>query len=176
MCIYNVDRLNQQSTMFEKAGVVTLCIFKSTPQNIAKLSSASKSGDSVTLSDKKGAVFESFMVPKSTWAMLNGVVDMIKNFGKYKGKMDVPAIMKDSGGNVNQMRQLPADFMIDEDGVIVDLYRAEKMSDQMSFDRVEAFIPEDVRCKCKKKDCIVPRCREAYQEIRREAEQMLFTG
>lgn len=29
------------------------------------------------------------------------------------------------------------------------------MDDFMSFERVEEFIPEDKRCKCNKKDCIV---------------------
>mmetsp|Transcript_30747 Transcript_30747/g.55705 ORF Transcript_30747/g.55705 Transcript_30747/m.55705 type:complete len:90 (-) Transcript_30747:237-506(-) len=86
--------------------------------------------------------------------------------------------MKDSRGgtNMSQARQLPAEFMIDEDGVIVDLFRAEKMIDHMPFERVEAFIPEGKRCRCNKKDCIVPRCRENYNQIRKESEAMLFIG
>lgn len=66
-------------------------------------------------------------------------------------------MLSDTNGmmNVNKMRQLPADFLINEDGVIVDLFRAKQMSDHMPFERVEAIIPEEKRCKCNKKDCIV---------------------
>lgn len=87
-------------------------------------------------------------------------------------------MLSDTNGmmNVNKMRQLPADFLINEDGVIVDLFRAKQMSDHMPFERVEAIIPEEKRCKCNKKDCIVPRCRQSYEAIRREAEAMIFLG
>lgn len=87
-------------------------------------------------------------------------------------------MLSDTNGmmNVSKMRQLPADFLINEDGVIVDLFRAKQMSDHMPFERVEAIIPEEKRCKCNKKDCIVPRCRQNYEAIRREAEAMIFWG
>lgn len=174
--------------MFKNAGVVTLCIFKSTPQNIARYNLTSHNKDSIAmsekqgsgvfksfiaLSDKKGSAFKSFMVGKSTRAAMQGAIEMIKNFGKYRQVIDISAMMKDASGATN-MRQLPADFMINEDGIIVDLLRAESMNDHMSFERVEAFIPEENRCRCNKKDCIVPRCRETYEEIKRGSQ--IFMG
>lgn len=148
ICVYNVDRLKQHSDMFKKAGVVTLCIFKSTPQNIVNYSPASSSEDAIALSDTNGSVFKTFMVKKSTRATMNGTVDLLKSFRKCKHVINVSA-------DTSQIRQLPADFMINEDGVIVDLYRAERMGDHMTFERVEAFIPEEKRCRCSKRDCIV---------------------
>lgn len=149
--------MRQQAAMFKKAGVITLCIFKSTPQNIAKYSSASSNGDVIALSDTKGSVFNSFMVPKSTRAAINGSIHILKNLRKYRQVLDVSGALRDTSGgtNLNQLRQLPADFMIDEDGLIVDLLRAEHMTDHMPFERVERFIPKDKRCKCNRKECIV---------------------
>ena len=166
--MYNVDRLKQQAAMFKKAGVVTLCIFKSTPSSISKYSAASGCTDNpIALSDKKGSVFKSFMIKKSTWAAIGGSMDIVSNWGKYKPK--VFNALKDTryGTNLNQLRQLPADFMINEDGVIVDLLRAEKMSDYMPFERVEKFIPEERRCKCNKKDCIVSIYRSSMLEVKK---------
>ena len=49
---------------------------------------------------------------------------------------------------MSKAAQLPADFMIDEDGVIVDLFQAKRFTDHMPFERVEEFIPEEKRCRC----------------------------
>ena len=67
--------------------------------------------------------------------------------------------------SVSGMRLLPADFLIDESGVIVDLFRAESPAKQhMPFERIEAFIPEGKRCRCNKRDCISPTCQRNYVE------------
>ena len=52
---------------------------------------------------------------------------------------------------MSKAAQLPADFMIDEDGVIVDLFQAKRFTDHMPFERVEEFIPEEKRCRCNRK-------------------------
>jgi peroxiredoxin len=155
--VYNIDRLRQQAEMFNNAGVVTLCVFRSTSQNIAKYSTATRTEGVIALSDKQGSVFKKFMIKKSTRAAIQGTIEMLKSYKKYKQVIDVSAALKDTRGGTNmaQIRQLPADFMIDEDGVIVDLFRAENMMDHMPFERVEAFIPDEKRCRCHKKDCIV---------------------
>ena len=72
--------------------------------------------------------------------------------------------------------QLPATFMINEDGLVVDLFRADNLLDSMPFERLEAFIPDDKRCKCNKHDCIASRCRKEYEECKREAEAGIFLG
>ena len=75
----------------------------------------------------------------------------------------------------SQVREatLPATFMINEEGVIIDLHRAQKPDDYVPFERVEAFIPEEKRCKCNKQNCISPRCRETYEIIKRESDMMI---
>ena len=68
--------------MFGRAGVVMLCVFRSTPHYIAKYNSeVSKAGeDSLTLSNEKGLVFKTFTVKRSAAAMFHGTPEFIKNY------------------------------------------------------------------------------------------------
>lgn len=139
--------------MFKAADIVTLCVFRSIPENIAMYGPSIKGEDSFALSDKKGKVFVAYNVPKSTRAMITGTGNMMKNFGRFKKGINFSGMMRDA--RPSKMAQLPADFMIDQNGVIVDLFRSENMMEHMPFDRIEAFIPGEKRCRCNKKDCIV---------------------
>lgn len=172
LCQYNVDRMKQQADTLARADIVMICIFRSTPENITLFASSKMATGNIALSDKKGTVYSAFQLKKTTAAeFFAGSIDFAKNMKKYKPYMSLSG-WKDSP----QPRQLPADFMIDEKGVIVDLFRAKKPQDHMPFERVEAFIPEDKRCKCNKKECLSPRCREEYAEIKRQSAAMLFMG
>jgi len=171
-----VDRLKQQAAMFAQAGVVMLCVFRSTPHYVAKYNSeVSEAGkDSLTLSDEKGLVFKAFTVKKSPSVMFQATAEIIKNYKKYK--FEYMSISNETHGKgVTKSMQLPADFMIDENGVIVDLFRAKHVTEHMAFERVEEFIPKEKRCRCNGKDCIVPRCRKNHEESRRQWEE-IYTG
>ena len=104
-----------------------------------------------------------------------GAAELISNMSKYKQFLDVSFTTREKPG-FKQTTQLPADFLIDEDGIIVDLLRAAKPQEHMAFERIEAFVPKEKRCNCHKKDCISPTCRRIYEEIRKDSEAMLFTG
>ena len=148
--------MRQQTDLFKKAGVVTLSVYQSTPENVKRYGPASESDTSLALSDTKGHAFKKFMLPKSLRAAVGGSFAILAQ-SRFRRFIKLLNALRDAcwGTNMDMIRQLPGDFMINEDGVIVDLFRAEKMIDQMPFDRVEAFIPEENRCKCNKKDCIV---------------------
>jgi len=173
ICLYSVDRMKQQNDLLTRADIVTICVYRSTPKNIEKFASKHMSDDFVALSDKKGGVYISFQVKRSFPAVLRSTGLGLKNLKQLLPYMRVDNT--DFVGN-GQHNQLPADFMIDEDGIIVDLFRARIIQDHMPFDRVEAFIPENKRCKCNKKDCISPRCRKEYEEIKKEDMALLHVG
>jgi len=161
--------------MLERASIVTVSIYRSTPFAIKKYASASISPDVVALSDREGAVYTSYQVKQSTFAVfLSGPTHVAKNFRKYKPHMNLRGMMVGVSEKSAPHKQLPADFLINEDGVIVDLFRAETVSDHMPFERVEAFIPEGKRCRCNKQDCVSPRCRKEYTNIRRQS--IIYTG
>ena len=166
--------------MLQRAGVVVISIFQSTPESVKKyVQRKSEREDTLLLSDRKGKVYRSFSL-KSGSIVAAVCPEMCKNLRKYKAYMDIPALAKDmvsqsSGGPLAQAK-LPAIFLIDEEGIIVDLFRAETFIDHMPLERIDAFIPENRRCKCNRKDCITYRCREMYEDIRQQAEAMIFTG
>jgi len=180
MCLYNVDRLRQQASLLQKAEIVTLCIFRSAP-TMLKRAAEGTNEDTYTLSDVNGSVYTKFQVKSN---LKRGILSMggriyrymSAPFGKYSSYFDLKMIRKDLQGEGRDAakNQLPADFLIDDNGIIVDVFRSKKPQDHMRFDRIEAFIPKEKRCKCKKKDCISPTCRENYAQIRKEAESMTW--
>jgi len=175
VCLYNADRMKQQSEMLARSGIVTITIVNSNPQYIGRLISPTLANCSIVLSDKKGSVYSTFELGQAS--LSHGPVVIAKNLKTLKPFLKTFATnLMDAGLNTTIMKQLPADFMISEDGVIMDLLRAEKFTDHMSFDRIEACVPENRRCKCYTKDCLSPRCRKEYEEIRNDATALLHVG
>jgi len=134
--------------------------------------------DTHTLSDVKGSVYKKFQVKQlGTIATMKSKLTLmpkiLKEDGKYHPYLDMKMISEDKEGVDAAMKQLPADFLIDENGIIVDLFRSKKPNESMEFERIEAFIPKDKRCNCNSKYCISPTCRENYEQIRKDAESML---
>mmetsp|Transcript_21075 Transcript_21075/g.42163 ORF Transcript_21075/g.42163 Transcript_21075/m.42163 type:complete len:147 (+) Transcript_21075:390-830(+) len=135
--------------------------------------------DTHTLSDVKGSVYKKFQVKPSVKGFISGMSLLPKIMGKngkYYSYFDIRMASKDNKGGIKAQLQLPADFLIDENGIIVDVHRSKKTQDYIGFERIEAFIPKEKRCSCNKKDCISPACRETYAQIRKDAEAMLYLG
>lgn len=178
-----MDRLKQQAALLKKAEIVTLCIFRSTPAMLKRVADGT-SDDTHALSDRKGSVYNKFQVKPNFKAVIKADIAPSEIFGKngkFKAYINYGRIFKDTSGaltpdGAKAQFQLPADFLIDENGIIVDLFRSKTPQDHMEFERIEAFIPKNKRCKCTKKDCISPNCRENYEQIRKDAESMLFVG
>ena len=173
--------MKQQTDMLIKAGIVTITIFQSSTDNLLKYSDATVSNNDATvlLSDERGVAYNSFMVNKQETrrAIISYNKEMSKNQDVYKKFMvtkTIPAqlsFIKDHRKQLfTQPARTPAIYLINEEGVICDLFRAETLTDSMPFDRIEAFIPEERRCRCNKKDCLTSNCRKNYEEIRKETE------
>jgi peroxiredoxin len=166
--------MKQQSEMLQRGGIITICIFQSTPENIAKYTK--EKGMSLLLSDQECAVYNSWAGKKSSSFILVYGREIKSNIKRYKQYTNNEAFKEDVGAKSLTAAQLPATFLINEDGEIVDLFRADGVTDHMPLERVEAFIPEQKRCKCNKKDCISSQCRENYEEIKRQSEAFLYMG
>lgn len=126
------------------------------------------------LSDQKCTVYTTFAgeITKTVAEVYGDELTVNeKRYKPYWTKEFTEAFNKEVG--MLKPSQLPACFLINEDGEIVDLFRADSVTDHMSFERIEAFIPEAKRCKCYKKDCISARCRKEYDEIKKSDQAML---
>mmetsp|Transcript_25835 Transcript_25835/g.46809 ORF Transcript_25835/g.46809 Transcript_25835/m.46809 type:complete len:251 (+) Transcript_25835:121-873(+) len=175
VCQYSLDRMKQQSEMLTRLGIVTITIVNSNPEYIGRLISPKLDNYSIILSDKKGSVYSTFDLGKTSSPTLGLGLKNMKTLKPFM-KATAMDMMMDAGFNTAILKQLPADFMISEDGVIMDLLRAETGLDHMSFARIEACVPDNKRCRCYTKDCLSPRCRKEYDEIRKDATALLYVG
>jgi len=75
ICLYNIDRLNQQAALLKKAEIVTLCIFRSTPEMMKRVADGT-SEDTHTLSDRKGSVYNKFQVKRNFKAVINASIEV----------------------------------------------------------------------------------------------------
>ena len=127
----------------------------------------------LALSDKKGLAYKAYKVKRSTKLVYQGLNATWKNRKAFRQYVDLVAgHLKDA--SVGAARILPADFLIDEGGVIVDVHRADSPANpHMPYERIEAFIPEGKRCKCDKGDCISPKCRENYAKQTKKEKEVL---
>jgi peroxiredoxin len=156
--------MKEQYKMLNRAGIVTLCVFRSPPSHIANYAASVHDHNLLTLSDEKGSVYKAYMVGKSASGFLRDAAKMIKNLPKYKKFVHPGGMAK----GATKVTQLPADFLIDENGMI----KRVVMGGLMTFEQLEEFIPKEKRCKCNKQDCISRTCREQYELIRKESEAM----
>ena len=159
--------MKKQYAMLNRGGITTICVFRSTPTIVNKY--VGQTSSLIALSDTDGGTYARFTVGKSTTRFMQDGLKMMKNIRKYKDHIHVGGLMKE----IHKGRQLQADFVIDEQGIIVDCAIGSKILD---FERLESHIPKERRCNCNAKDCISPRCRETHAEILRESERMLYIG
>lgn len=159
----------------KQAGITTVCIFRSTPADVKKRLS-DLGADSIALSDRKGVVYNLFQVKRSAKSVFHGTIEGVNK--KYKQYSSVSMILKETSGKDGSKAglQLPADFCIDENGIVVDVFRAERIQDHMPLDRIEKFVPVEKRCQCSKKSCLFPRCRRRFDEIMKDSSAMLYLG
>lgn len=165
--------MKQQSAFFAKAGIITISIFGSSQGNIQKYARQHVANETVVLSDDEGRVYEDFQVKRGTIkTAFYAPFVLLTNLKKYTKFMDMSA-NEPSGPDAWKAKHLPADFLINEEGIVVDLFRAERPQDHMPISRIEVFVPHNKRCGCNKQHCIFTWCRENYKEIRKESEAML---
>lgn len=161
LCQCNIDKIRKQYAMLIEAGILVICISGNTTKNVSKYASKHLGGSLIVLNDKKGEIYNRYKMQESSK----------KNRNKIINHLTLRSI-KDAC--VNGMRLYPADFFINEDGTIDDLYRSEMpMKTAIPIEKLEAFLPNG-RCQCKKSDCLSPRCRNSYRrQTKRETAILL---
>ena len=71
--------------MLARAGIVTVCIYRSTPEHVSQFAGKHVSARSLALSDRKGTVYDAFSVKRSTAAVLiRGQIQVLKDYSKIK--------------------------------------------------------------------------------------------
>lgn len=99
VCKYNFDRMKQLTNMLGLSGIITICIFQSTPENLNKY--MKDKSNLILLSDTKGETYDTYVAKKASGILaFSSGVTMAKNTRRYKQYIDIPAIkamMNDTG-------------------------------------------------------------------------------
>uniref|UniRef100_A0A6U6KRI9 Uncharacterized protein n=1 Tax=Odontella aurita TaxID=265563 RepID=A0A6U6KRI9_9STRA len=172
--MYNIDRRKKQNNYLKAAGIKVICIFQSPPESLRLSLLKEKTTPFIMLADPKRTVYKKYQVRRSKVGILLGAVNAVSS---GKTMQIAKFITKKSMKSEGKVDSLPADFLIDETGVIVDMIQARHVNDFMPWERIEAFIPEGCRCNCEHPECLSPTCR-AYNEerIRQSKNDGIFCG
>jgi len=120
------------------------------------------------LSDSKLKVYKLYKY-QTSWkkaakldAWIKKSADMLNERGFIQSIYDIFPLSKPKTLSI-----VPSDFLINEEGRIEDIHHSEKMQDMISWERIEAFAPEEMKCGCNRKDCLSAECRATYEEIQK---------
>lgn len=84
--------------------------------------------------DKK--LYELYGLRKSILGLLTGFLKVRKLFRAFR----VVGLIDSLTNNDSDMRQLPADFLIDENGIIQEAFYAKTVSDNLPIERIDTFL------------------------------------
>ena len=77
ICLSDIDMMKKQYDIMRKAGIIIICIFNSTPDNISRFASDTLGDDLLALSDKKGSTYKSYKVKQSTKPLFQSPVETL---------------------------------------------------------------------------------------------------
>jgi len=130
LCNLRISEMMERYESFEKAGIQVLAVFQSPPENIEKY--VGKQGIPFpVIPDPELELYEVYGVHARLMGMLyprvigRAIRATMKGF--FSLKIDGPKAM------------VPADFLIDPEGVVYDAYYGNAISDHIPFERVHAF-------------------------------------
>ncbi len=137
-CSIHFSRMQKEAERFEHRGLKILSVFESESEYLKEYMS-SKGMPFVVIGDPHGLTYRQYAVEKS----LKGVmVGMIKQLPK------VIKIMFGSeyryGKPGGELRRIPAEFIIDEQGYILDVYYGKNAGDAMPISQIEKRLPNEV--------------------------------
>jgi len=128
-------RIHTLSIRYEELGIKIVAIFESSNENLNKHLSHYELPFPI-ISDTEGKYYKSYGLNKSVYGMFKGMltrpIEMIR--GMSKGS--IPFVIDGSP------LRMPADFLIDEHGIIKELMYARDEGEHMDLEIIKAFVGE----------------------------------
>lgn len=129
-CNFHIYLLTHRYADLARRGLDVVALFCSTPETVRRFV-AQHPRPFPVIADPESRAYEAYHIERSFWRKLRAVITRFPTM--LKGLRMVGL----AGLRTNNI--VPADFLIDEDGKIVDAYYGKDAGDHMSFDRIEAF-------------------------------------
>lgn len=134
-CNLRVRELGKKNDEWRTNGLEMIHVFPSTGETISKY--AGNDNPSFTiLSDPHKQLYKMYGLKKSVLGMLMGFFKVKRLFQAFR----VVGLFNSLKNNDSAMHQLPADFLIDENGIIQEAFYAKTTSDNLPISKIENFI------------------------------------
>lgn len=130
-CNFRIYELTHQHASLAALGLDVVAVFTSTPEEVRRFV-ARKPRPFVVIADPTSSAHEAYGIERSFWRKWKGVFTRISTL--LKGLRIVGL------AGLNTTNLMPADFLIDEDGKIVEAYYGSDAGDRIPFERVELFL------------------------------------
>ncbi|HEX5353326.1 MAG TPA: redoxin domain-containing protein [Rhodanobacteraceae bacterium] len=130
-CNFRIYELTQHHASLSTLGLDIIAVFASTPEEVRRFV-ARKPRPFVVIADPSSGTHQAYGIERSLWRKLQAIVTRVPTL--IKGLR----IVGPAGLNTSNL--MPADFLIDEDGNIVEAYYGGDAGDRIPFERVELFL------------------------------------
>uniref|UniRef100_A0A7R9VL21 Thioredoxin domain-containing protein n=1 Tax=Pseudictyota dubia TaxID=2749911 RepID=A0A7R9VL21_9STRA len=162
LCNFSIDRLKRQNNFLTQGGIKVICVFQSPPEMMKKYVMKQAKPPFIMLCDTKLVAYKKYNVKHSMRGLKWGLW-RFKKSGQAKIAIE-RGLFADPQPVDGKVDRLPADFLIDEEGKVVDKFQAKFANDHIPWKRIEAFIPKEKKCNCKKADCLSAWCKTENAE------------
>lgn len=130
LCNFRIHELGQRYPGYKDAGVEVLAVFQSSTESMAQYV-AGQEPDFVLVSNPEEDLYAAYAVGSSKLGFIapTNVGGLVKaaSVGFLPGRMEGTIV------------RIPADFLIDENGVVVDVFYGKTIADHIDFARVDRF-------------------------------------
>lgn len=130
-CNLRIYELTSHHAALSALGLDIVAVFTSTPQEVQRFVARKPRPFSV-IADPTSHAHETYGIERSFWRKLKGILTR------------VPALVKGLRivglAGLNTTNLMPADFLIDEQGNLVEAYYGGDAGDRIALDRVELFL------------------------------------
>lgn len=130
-CNSRIYQLTSEYQNLSALGLDIVAVFTSTPEQVKRFVAHQKRPFPV-VADPTSTAHTKYGIERSFWRKLKGIVTRMPTL--IKGLRIVGL------AGLNTTNLMPADFLIDEDGTIVEAYYGSDAGDHIPFERVELFV------------------------------------
>jgi thioredoxin-dependent peroxiredoxin len=134
-CNLRINELKNEYPRLNSRGLEMIHVFPSPGEAVGRFAGKDNPPFPI-IGDPEKKLFTKYGLQKSLAGMFGGFLKVKRLIRAFK----VVSFVDSMWNNDSDMRQLPADFLIDENGIIQEVYYAKTTSDNMPMEQIESFL------------------------------------
>lgn len=141
-CNLHLYQLTQRYEGLAALGLSVVAVFASTPEEVKRFVLARPRPFPVA-AEPSAEAYEIYGIRRSFWRKLLAVVTRFGTLVRGLEKLGFAGSLKGLAG-INTNNLMPADFLIDEEGNIAEVYYGKDPGDHIPFERIELFVARGI--------------------------------